>query len=48
MKVEFECIVCGETASATVDEDATPDDGEPLKTLRECPNCSIETIWMES
>lgn len=48
MKVEFECIICGETAVARVsDEDATSDDG-PLQTVRDCPNCDIETIWIES
>ncbi len=47
MTVEFECIVCGDTAVATVPEDATQADDGPLKTLRDCPNCGIETIWIE-
>ena len=48
VKVEFECIICGETASATVSrEDVRSDDG-PTKTLRDCPHSDIETIWMES
>lgn len=47
MRVEFECIVCGDTAVATVDEGDLPDD-EPLKTLRDCPTCDIETIWIET
>lgn len=47
MNVEFECIVCGETAVATVDDEAASDD-EPLETLHDCPNCGIETIWAET
>jgi predicted RNA-binding Zn-ribbon protein involved in translation (DUF1610 family) len=46
VRVEFECIICGDTATATVDA-ATDGDG-PLRTLRECPTCGIETIWIES
>lgn len=46
MQVEFECVICGETAAARVDEsDAESADG-PLETLRDCPNCGIETIWI--
>jgi len=53
MQVEFECVVCGTAAVATVADDAAEsDDGaeaaEPLKTTRECPDCGIETIWIES
>jgi len=48
VKVEFECVICGETATAAVDEeDARSDDG-PLETLRECPRCDVETIWVET
>lgn len=45
MTVEFECIVRGRTASATVETDATSDG--PLRTLRERPSCGLETIWLE-
>ena len=48
MQVEFECVICGETATATVDKAAASADDVPLKTLQDCPNCGIETIWMES
>lgn len=48
VKAEFECIVCGETATAAVDGEATPSDGEPLRTLRECPACEMETIRIET
>jgi predicted RNA-binding Zn-ribbon protein involved in translation (DUF1610 family) len=44
VNVEFECVVCGETAVATVSDAAAGD--EPLETLRDCPNCGIETIWI--
>jgi hypothetical protein len=47
VNVEFECVICGATAVATVDEAATDSD-EPVQTLRECPDCGIETIWIES
>jgi DNA-directed RNA polymerase subunit M/transcription elongation factor TFIIS len=48
MNVEFECVICGKTATATVtDEDAGSGD-EPLETLHDCPNCGMETIWIES
>lgn len=48
MKVEFECIVCGDSAVARVPEpDGESEDG-PLRTLRDCSNCGIETIWIES
>ncbi|MEF8774069.1 MAG: hypothetical protein V5A37_05065 [Halobacteriales archaeon] len=47
MNVEFECVVCGDTAVASVaEEEARAGDG-PLKTLRDCPNCGMETIWIE-
>lgn len=48
MQVEFECIVCRTVATATVSDNATESDDEPLKTTRECPDCGIETIWIES
>jgi hypothetical protein len=48
MNVTFECIICGDTAAATVPEDDARSDGEPVRTLRECPTCEMETIWIES
>lgn len=48
MRVEFECIVCGTTAVATVDAEAAPADDAPLRTLRDCPQCGLETIWIDS
>ena len=48
MKVEFECIVCGETATARVPEEEEDESDAPLETLRDCPNCDLETIWVES
>jgi len=48
MQVEFECIVCGREAAATVDEAAVPTDDGPLRTLRDCPACGFETIWVSS
>lgn len=45
MQVEFECVVCGDTATATVDDSEATADG-PLRTVRDCPNCGIETIWL--
>jgi endogenous inhibitor of DNA gyrase (YacG/DUF329 family) len=45
VRVEFECIICGRTATATVD--AAANGGGPLRTLRECPTCGLETIWIE-
>jgi hypothetical protein len=46
VNVEFECIVCGETAVASVDESEVPDSDEPMETLHDCPTCEIETIWV--
>jgi hypothetical protein len=48
VKVEFECILCGERATATVADDARAASDDRLETLRECPNCDIETIWIEA
>jgi predicted RNA-binding Zn-ribbon protein involved in translation (DUF1610 family) len=48
VNVEFECVVCGERAVATVDEEQRDSNDGLLKTLRDCPDCGIETIWMES
>ncbi|MXR50978.1 hypothetical protein GRX03_05060 [Halovenus sp. WSH3] len=48
MNVEFECVVCGDTAVATVDKEDVPAGDDPLKTLRECPHCGMETIWIEA
>jgi len=46
--VEFECIICGDTATATVPAEERQPDEEPLETLRECPTCKLETIWIEA
>jgi len=46
VNVEFECVICGRTAVATVDAEETPDGDAPLRTLRDCPTCEIETIWL--
>jgi predicted RNA-binding Zn-ribbon protein involved in translation (DUF1610 family) len=47
VNVEFECVICGETATAAVDEDSAQSTDDSLRTLRDCPNCGIETIWIE-
>jgi len=47
VNVEFECVICGASAVAAVDDEADPT-GRPLQTLRDCPDCGIETIWVES
>lgn len=48
MEVTFECVICDRAAVATVpDEQAGCVDG-PLRTVRECPDCGIETIWIQS
>ena len=46
MNVEFECVICGERATAAVDDEDAASGEEPLQTLRDCPNCGIETIWL--
>ena len=46
--MEFECIVCGKMATATVKEGETASGDGPVKTLRDCPDCGIETIWIGS
>ncbi|MFQ3476375.1 hypothetical protein HKK80_08960 [Halonotius sp. F2-221B] len=48
MNVEFECIICGDTAIAMVDDEEVPDDDGPMETLHDCLNCGIETIWVEA
>lgn len=48
MEVEFECVICGKTATANVSEEDANSTERPLETLRDCPNCDIETIWIES
>ena len=48
VKVEFECVVCGQTAAARVTESTVDSGNRPLQTLRECPDCEMETIWIES
>ncbi len=48
MQVEFECVICGKTAVASVDEDEADSSDRPLETLRDCPDCEMETIWVET
>ena len=48
MRVRFACIVCGDTALATVEESAARSADRRLETLRDCPTCGIETIWVGS
>ncbi|MFB6354667.1 MAG: hypothetical protein ABEJ92_11350 [Halobacteriales archaeon] len=48
MQVEFECVVCGHRAVATVRDDDAADRDRPLSTLRDCPDCGMETIWLEA
>jgi predicted RNA-binding Zn-ribbon protein involved in translation (DUF1610 family) len=48
VNVEFECVICGETAVGAVDEEEASSIDGPLETLRDCPNCDVETIWMAS
>ncbi|MDX1745278.1 MAG: hypothetical protein R3324_05015 [Halobacteriales archaeon] len=48
MRVVFECVVCGREAPATVDDDGLDSRPRPLETLRECPACGMETIWVET
>ena len=48
MKDEFECLICGDTATASVDDEETADDDKSLETLHDCSNCGIETIWVEA
>lgn len=48
MNVEFECIVCGLTATASVDKEVVESAERPLQTLRDCSLCGMETIWLES
>lgn len=47
MKVEFECVVCGETATASVSEKDVESNERPVETLNYCENCELETIWIE-
>lgn len=48
MRVDFECVICGETATATVRDAESDDRDRPLRTLRECDTCGMETIWLEA
>ena len=48
MKIEFECIVCGHTAQASVSEEDLDRNNRPLETLQDCENCDMETIWIET
>lgn len=47
MNLEFECIVCGRTATASVREEVQESHERPLETLNHCDNCEMETIWIE-
>lgn len=46
-RIEFECVICGRTATASVAEEAIESQDRPLETLNECETCSMETIWLE-
>ena len=46
VNVEFECVICGSTATATVSETEADIDDRPLETLRDCRICELETIWV--
>lgn len=48
MRLDFECVICGRTATATVPDEETDDQDRPLRTLRQCESCSMETIWIET
>lgn len=48
MKVEFECVVCGRTEVASVGDAEVAARDRPLETLRDCPDCGMETIWVET
>jgi len=45
VKVEFECVVCGQTATASVSEGDLESKERPVETLNHCENCELETIW---
>jgi hypothetical protein len=47
VKVEFECVLCCATATARVDEADLRAAERPVETLRDCPDCGLETIWLE-
>lgn len=47
MELEFECIICGEAATASVSAEATESRDRPLRTLNRCEGCNMETIWIE-
>lgn len=48
MRLDFECVVCGETATARVRAEEAEDQDRPLRTLRHCETCAMETIWIEN
>lgn len=48
VRVEFECVVCGETRPASVPDEAVTGTDRPVETLHECPTCEMETIWIET
>lgn len=48
MQIEFECVVCGMTATASVDEEVVNTAERPMQTLRDCALCGFETIWLET
>ncbi|MFB6359818.1 MAG: hypothetical protein ABEH59_00685 [Halobacteriales archaeon] len=47
MQVDFECVVCGQTATASVSEADLEATERPVETLNHCENCGMETIWLE-
>lgn len=47
MRIEFECVVCGETATASVSEEDLESEERPVETLNYCEHCELETIWIE-
>jgi DNA-directed RNA polymerase subunit M/transcription elongation factor TFIIS len=48
LRIEFECVICGRRAKASVSEADIESADRPLETLNECDTCSMETIWIET
>lgn len=48
VRVEFECVVCGQTAVASVSKADVEASDCHLETPHDCPNCEMETIWNET
>lgn len=48
VEVEFECVICGQRATASISEDDLDSRERPLETLNHCENCDLETIWIEA